>query len=93
LLPDADSPDKLISVHIRGKEQAINELCLHWLFGHIIEERTATEVHFKIDEQALRTYALYFLIVYGRSIEVLEPPLLKERLVEVASELLDYYTG
>ncbi len=91
ILPDTDNADQPVSVRIQGKEQAINDLCGHWLFGHALTERCGNEARFRFDEQAIRTYVPYFLLTYGKSIRVLEPSLLQEKLAAVASELLDYY--
>jgi predicted DNA-binding transcriptional regulator YafY len=91
LLPDMDKEEKLITVRIQGKPQAINDLCGHWLLGHVLVERSLNEVQFKLEERAVYTYAPYFLMPYGKSVQILEPPLLKERMVSVTSALLDYY--
>ncbi|SFL25785.1 Predicted DNA-binding transcriptional regulator YafY, contains an HTH and WYL domains [Paenibacillus sp. 1_12] len=91
LLPDPEQKDKLISVKIHGKPQAINDLCAHWLLGHMLVERTDDQAHFKLHEQAIVTHAAHFLIPYGKSIQVLEPPILKEKLMAIAADLLNYY--
>lgn len=91
LLPDLNHQQDLISIRIQGKEQVINDLCGHWLLGHALIERSAEEVHFKLEEQAIRTFLPYSLLPYGRGIQVLEPSFLKDRLVEVTAELLTYY--
>ncbi|MFM1654157.1 helix-turn-helix transcriptional regulator [Brevibacillus sp. B_LB10_24] len=91
LLPDPDNPEQLISIRIQGRQQALNDLCEHWLLGHALVERSLEHAHFRLEEQAIRTFLPYFLMPYGKAIQVLEPPLLKERLVAVASELLQYY--
>jgi predicted DNA-binding transcriptional regulator YafY len=33
----------------------------------------------------------YFLLSYGRAIEIIEPESLKKRLADIASELMEYY--
>lgn len=91
LLPDTESQDNLVSIHIEGKEQAINDLCLHWLLGHVLVKRTATEAHFQLDERSIITYLPYTLLAYGRAIRIVEPAMLKERMVAVSSALLQHY--
>ncbi|NHN31339.1 helix-turn-helix transcriptional regulator [Paenibacillus agricola] len=91
LLPDPNLQEKLVSVRIEGKPQAINDLCTHWLLGQMLVERSDCQVHFKLTEQAVQTHAAHFLLTYGKSIKVLEPPQLKERLAKIAADLLDYY--
>ncbi|WP_026074180.1 helix-turn-helix transcriptional regulator [Brevibacillus massiliensis] len=91
LLPDTDNPEQLISIRIQGRQQALNDLCEHWLLGHALVERSLEHAHFRLEEQAIRTFVPYFLIPYGKAIQVLEPPLLKERLVAITSDLLQFY--
>lgn len=91
LLPDPNKEEKLLTVRIQGKHHAINDLCGHWLFGHMLTERTADEVEFVIQEQAAIHYAPHILLSYGKSIRVLGPPLLKERMAAVSAELAEYY--
>ncbi|MFB7816107.1 hypothetical protein ACFC0X_18215 [Paenibacillus chitinolyticus] len=45
----------------------------------------------KMEEKAIRSYVLYFLMIHGRSIRILEPPLLKEQLIAATSGLLEFY--
>lgn len=90
LLPTGDR-NELISVRLEGRPQALDDLCKHWLFGHAFEERSETEAHFKLEERSLHTYAAYYLLTYGGSIRVLEPPELKETLIRISSGLLEYY--
>ncbi|MET3287725.1 UNVERIFIED_CONTAM: putative DNA-binding transcriptional regulator YafY [Brevibacillus sp. OAP136] len=91
LLPDPTQPDKLVSVHIVGKSQALDDLCNHWMLGHIIVERSETHVHLMLDEQMIQSLAPYFLLSYGKAIRVLEPLQLKERMVAIVTDLLDFY--
>ncbi|MBE1446980.1 helix-turn-helix transcriptional regulator [Paenibacillus sp. OAS669] len=91
LLPDKDNEEKRISIRIAGRESAINDLCAHWYLGHVLEERSATEAHFRLEERAVATYFPHLLLSYGRSIQVKEPAILRDKLVELASQLADYY--
>ncbi|WP_445012479.1 hypothetical protein [Desulfosporosinus nitroreducens] len=36
-------------------------------------------------------YVPYFLLSYGKAIQVIEPQSLKQKLVSVATELMEYY--
>ncbi|MBD1380478.1 helix-turn-helix transcriptional regulator [Metabacillus arenae] len=91
ILPDQNTQENLISVEIKGKEQAINELCQHWLFAHLLVERTNEHVIVKLDEKAIRTYVPYILLSYGKSIQIVEPLFLKERMITILTELLNHY--
>jgi predicted DNA-binding transcriptional regulator YafY len=91
MLPDEDNAINLISIHIQGVPQALNDLCEHWLFGHALIERSLEHAHFRVEEQTLLTHVPHFLLSYGRAIQVLEPTILKERLVEITVNLLKHY--
>ncbi|MFK9092710.1 helix-turn-helix transcriptional regulator [Bacillus salipaludis] len=91
LLPDIDQPEQLISIHIEGREHALDDLCQHWLFGHSLTQRSENHAYFKIDEQSINTYVPYYLLPYGKSINIIEPLFLRERMVSVASELVKHY--
>jgi predicted DNA-binding transcriptional regulator YafY len=93
LLPNEQNAKHLVSVHIKGIPEALNDLCEHWLFGHALIERTTDHAHFQVEEQALLAHVPHFLLAYGRAIQVLEPAILKDRLVEITSRLTDHYKG
>ncbi|MBS4174657.1 YafY family protein [Bacillus sp. FJAT-49736] len=91
ILPDIEDPTGLISVRIEGHKSAIDNLCEHWLLGHMLIERTHNEVHFKLDKEMI-TYSLPYLILsYGKSIQVQEPSFLKEKLISIASDMINFY--
>ncbi|GAB6928878.1 YafY family protein [Paenibacillus sp. JCM 10914] len=91
LLPDLVDKDGLISLIIRGRSEALDDLCLHWFLGHHLKERTSNQAIFLLEENLIHTYVPNFLLSYGKSIQVIEPESLNEKLVAVASELLEYY--
>jgi predicted DNA-binding transcriptional regulator YafY len=93
LLPatDAERMDHMISVHIQGTPQALDDLCRHWLLGHALVERTADRAHFKLDELRLYAHTPYYLLSFGGKIRVLEPEELKSCMIDITSSLLDYY--
>jgi predicted DNA-binding transcriptional regulator YafY len=91
ILPDFDQPEQLTIIHIEGYKHALDELCQHWLFGHALFQRSETHAYFKIDEQAINTYVPYFLLPYGKAINILEPLLLKKRMITVTQELVKHY--
>jgi predicted DNA-binding transcriptional regulator YafY len=91
LLPNSNDQAQLISVRIQGKVHALDELCQHWLFGHALIDRTKNLAGFKLDKHSIQTFVPYFLLPYGKSITILEPTFLKEKLIEVASELVNHY--
>jgi predicted DNA-binding transcriptional regulator YafY len=91
LLPDPAKPESLVTVVIRGKWEALNELCDHWLFGHGLMERTDAEARFQLQEEAIRTMVPYYLFSFGRAVQVIEPDLLKQRMIQISEGLLEHY--
>lgn len=91
LLPDLGGKEGLISLIIEGRSEALNELCMHWFLGHHLKERTSNQAIFLFEEESIHNYVPYFLLSYGKSIQIIEPQSLKERLVAIASELMEYY--
>ena len=91
LLPDSESRDGAVSFIIRGRSEALDDLCMHWFLGHYLKERTSNQAVFLLDERALHAYVPNFLLSYGKAIQVIEPQSLKKKLASVASELMDYY--
>ncbi|MDO7905636.1 YafY family protein [Paenibacillus sp. JX-17] len=91
LLPDSLNSHQLINVIIQGQEQVLNELCQHWLFGHALQEREAGKAVFQLGQPSLLTYVPYFLLPYGRTLTILEPFGLVEKLAEVSSSLAEHY--
>ncbi|MFJ7953513.1 helix-turn-helix transcriptional regulator [Lysinibacillus sp. NPDC096418] len=91
LLPKVEDKQKLIPLVLRGKTSALDDLCQHWFLGHHFKERTSKEVIFLLEEDAIHTYVPYLLLPYGKSIQVIEPISLKQKLIEVLYELIDFY--
>lgn len=92
LLPDSLDAETQVTVTLQGHEHALNELCKHWLFGHaLIERKRPGEAVFQLGEQSLKTYVPYFLLPYGRSLEILEPRMLIDRMAEVSLHMLNHY--
>ncbi|MFC3746199.1 helix-turn-helix transcriptional regulator [Paenibacillus sp. GCM10012306] len=93
LLPNPLETETQVIVRIQGHERALNEICKHWLFGHsILERKPPGEVLFQLEEQSLR-YVPYFLLPFGRSLKILEPPMLIDRMMEVSLEMFQHYEG
>lgn len=91
LLPVLEGKEGLISLVIGGRAEALDDLCLHWFLGHHLKERTANQAIFLLEEETIHNYVPYFLLSYGKSLQVIEPQSLKKQLVAVASELMEYY--
>ncbi|NOV00108.1 helix-turn-helix transcriptional regulator [Paenibacillus planticolens] len=93
LLPDSDKPEDLVSVKITGREQALDDLCGHWYMAHTLVERTRHEAHFQLQEKAIHAHLPYYLLSYGGTIQIKEPQLLIELLMEITQNLHDHYAS
>lgn len=91
LLSEADKDGKLISVRVKGRQQAIQDLCGHWYLGHALVESSFEQAHFQLEEEHVHTQVPHLLLPFGKSIFVVEPLFLKERLAAIAKDLLDFY--
>lgn len=91
LLPCPESNDGMVLIIIGGREEALDDLCIHWFLGHHLKERTSNQATFLLDKRAVHEYVPNFLLPYGKAIQVIEPQSLKKKLVSVVSELMEYY--
>jgi predicted DNA-binding transcriptional regulator YafY len=91
LLPGFERKEDVVTLIISGRSETLDDLCIHWFFGHHLKERTSNQAVFLLDEKALHAYVPYFLFSYGKAVQVIEPQGLKERLRSVAAELMEYY--
>lgn len=91
LLPGRDKDAPLLAVTIASGESILNDLCSHWMFGHTLVERRAGQAVFLLDETSLMTYAAYFLLPYGKALQIVAPAALKQRLAEIAAGLAAHY--
>lgn len=91
LLPEVQDKEALIPFVLGGKTSALDDLCQHWFLGHHVKERTSKTVIFLLEETALHTYVPYLLLPYGKSVQVVEPQSLKQKMIEILYELMQYY--
>lgn len=91
LMPEQAQNTDLIPLVIKGKAEALDDLCNHWFMAYLLKERTINQAIFLIDEDILHEHVAQFLLPYGKSIEVVEPESCREKLYAVALELMAYY--
>ncbi len=91
LLPDPNQQEKLISIRIKGNVHALDDLCQHWLFNHGLIERKNDQALFKVDKESIHSFVPHFLLSFGKSITILEPTLLQEKLATISFELFNHY--
>jgi predicted DNA-binding transcriptional regulator YafY len=91
LLPDSLHAEAVTMVRIQGHKQALDLLCQHWLFGHALVEREEGTAAFRLGIPSLESYVPYFLLPYGKSLTILEPDFLVDKLAEVSAAIADHY--
>lgn len=91
LLPESLEDASLLTVRIRGPEQALNELQRHWMFGHTLVRRNEEEAVFRVESASLHTYVPYYLLPYGKALTIIEPEVLIERMAEVSLAMAEHY--
>ena len=69
---------------------ALDNLCQHWLFNHALIERKNNQALFKVDIESIHTFVPYSFSLI-KSISILEPTLLQERLATISFELFNHY--
>lgn len=91
ILPHKEGKAGMVRLVIRGRAEALDDLCIHWFLGNHVEEKNLNEATFLLDERAIHRYVPYFLLSYGKAIQVINPESLKKRMVDVLAELMEYY--
>jgi len=91
LLPDSNQLEKFVLVRIEGNVHVLDDLCQHWLFNHALIERQDNQALFNVDKESINSFLPYFLLPYGKSITILDPALLQEKLATISFELFQHY--
>jgi predicted DNA-binding transcriptional regulator YafY len=91
LLPTIDEKEEAISLVISGNSSALDNICQHWFLGHYLQKRTSNQAVFLLEKDMIHTYVPHLLLQYGKSIQVTEPISLKNRLIEVLSDLIKFH--
>lgn len=91
LLPPIDDKEDIIPLVITGNRNTLNNVCKHWFLGNYLQEQTSNQAVFLLERDIIHTHVPYLLVPYGKSIQIIEPISLKQRLVEVLSELIEFH--
>ncbi|MBN8191905.1 YafY family transcriptional regulator [Bacillus sp. NTK074B] len=91
LLPTMEDKEGIIPLVLHGDKSALDDICQHWFLGHYVQERTSDQAVFLLETDMIHTYVPYLLLPYNTSITVMEPISLKERLIEVLTELIEFH--
>ncbi|MDX8366316.1 YafY family protein [Cytobacillus sp. IB215665] len=91
ILPTMDDKEEIISLVINGNKNTLDEICQHWFLENYLHERTPNQAIFLLEKEILNTYVPHMILPYGKSIQVQEPISLKERLIEILSDLIKFH--
>ncbi|AJG93419.1 YafY family transcriptional regulator [Bacillus anthracis] len=91
LLPPIEDKESIISLVINGDKSVLADICQHWFLGHYLQVRTSNQAVFLLEKDMIHTYVPYLLLPYNKSIKVIEPISLKNRIIEVLSELIKFH--
>ncbi|WP_282034575.1 helix-turn-helix transcriptional regulator [Metabacillus indicus] len=91
LLPTIEGKEEIISFVISGEKSVLADICQHWFLEHYLQERTSNQAVFLLEKDVLHSYVPYLLLPYNKSIQVIEPRSLKERLIKVLTELIEFH--
>ena len=91
LLPPIDDKEDIIPLVITGNRNTLNNVCKHWFLGNYLQEQTSNQAEFLLERDIIHTHVPYLLVPYDKSIQIIEPISLKQKLVEVLSELIEFH--
>lgn len=83
--------ESYIQLIIEGNSSALNSLCQHWYLGNNATDTTSNRVIFLLEKEIIYKYIPNILLPYGKSIKIIEPVSLKQKMVEILSDLISYY--
>lgn len=89
--PELEIQQEFISLIISGDKKALGDICQHWFLSKYLQEWQADQAIFYMEQSMIHKYVPHLLLPYGKSIQVIEPVSLKERIVEVLSELIAFH--
>ncbi|MFD2043811.1 helix-turn-helix transcriptional regulator [Ornithinibacillus salinisoli] len=91
LLPTNNPKEELIDIRIEGHPQTLKDLHNNWFLEQLEIEFRDHEIFFQLDKKSTIVFLPHILLSYGKSLNILEPKFLKERLVDITADLHDYY--
>jgi len=80
-----------IKLIIEGNSSVLDSLCQHWYLGNTARDTTSNRVTFLMEKEIVYNHIPNILIPYGKSIRIIEPENLKEKMGEVLSDLINYH--
>ena len=80
-----------LKVRIEGHKHTLTDLCNHWFLGHTLMERSDTQATFLLDERTVTSFLPHIILSYGKSIKIIEPQLLRDKVVALTSDLQHFH--
>ncbi|MDQ0270902.1 helix-turn-helix transcriptional regulator [Cytobacillus purgationiresistens] len=91
IYPDLSVKEELVSIHIEGEKRLIDELCEHWFINYALLEKSEQNASLMLSEKSMLTYLPHILLHFGKGLNIIEPPILKEKMIQITSDLLHHY--
>lgn len=91
IVTEIKDENNLTLLVIEGSISALDNLCQHWFLGYYLKERTPNKAIFSLQEEIIYAYIPNILLPYGKSIQIIEPSNLKDKMVENLLELINHY--
>jgi len=85
------SEESHIRVILEGNNSALDNLCQHWYLTNTVRDVATNRVTFLMDKEVVYKYLPNILISYGKSLKIIEPPNLKEKMIEILTDLITYH--
>lgn len=83
--------ERYIQLIIEGNRSTLDNLCQHWYLGNFLKDTISNRATFLLEKEIIYRYIPNILIPYGKSIKIIEPTSLKEKMVEILADLISYY--
>ncbi|WP_404352155.1 YafY family transcriptional regulator [Sutcliffiella horikoshii] len=85
------APENKARLVLTGSESSLTNICQHWFFEHYLQERTEGQATFLLEDKTMHAYVPTLLLPFGTSIKIIEPVSLKEKMMELLSEWIQFY--
>lgn len=83
--------EKYTQLIIEGNRNTLEDLCKNWYLGNFSKDIISNRAIFLLEKEIIYKYIPNILIPYGKSIKIIEPISLKEKMIEILSDLINYY--
>ncbi|KMJ59133.1 DeoR faimly transcriptional regulator [Bacillus sp. LL01] len=85
------SPENQARLVLTGSKSSLTNICQHWFFENYLQEKTEGQATFLLEEESMHAYVPTLLLPFGTSIKIMEPVSLKEKMMELLTEWIQFY--